>query len=334
MSQTSLGPVETTLARLLNSRLRSVLAPTDLTPVQITGIYTVLGFGALYFSDVYLVEAIEDPAVLAQIQALKGGVEVVLTAGLILLLTTRSRQAIDLRNRRLDTLRAERNVLHRVFRHNLRQDINIIMGYIDIIRQGTTDADLRSSCEKVLKRVEKIEQYQNKIVDIERILEPATVLKRMDLCEVVESTGFVQSLQDTDDVMFSIDLPEEAPVIASSHIQIAIGEILENARDHNTAENPKIRVSIEENSDGLVDLIVEDNGPGISAYERTALEEMREESLTHSSGLGLWLAKLVCTVSGGEFTISESADGGTKIALKLPEAPERAIQRRVTALTG
>lgn len=334
MSRTALNPIEATLARLLNRRLRDVIAPADLSPVQITAIYTAFGFGALYLSDVYLPQLIQDPALLAQMQALKGGVEVVLTAGVILVLTTRSRQAIESRNNRLDTLRAERNMLHRVFRHNLRQDINVIMGYSDLIREHTDEGELHEYCEKVLDRVARIKRYQDKIVDIERLLEPPTTLERIDLTEKINANSYLHTLQDADEVEITTDLPESAQVITTPFIVSAFEEVLENAVEHNTADNSTVRISIEENTNGLVDLIVEDNGPGISEYERLSLESMHEEDLTHSSGLGLWLAKLACTVSGGRFYIPAQYDGGGRVVMEFPEAPERTFRRRMQAMTG
>lgn len=118
MANSTLSPRETFLARVFNTRLRQTLAPVDLTPLQITTMYGLFGFSALYVSDVMLPQRIEDPAFLAQLQALEGGGEIVLTAGLIYVLTRQSRGAITRRTDRLEALEAERNVLHRVFRHN------------------------------------------------------------------------------------------------------------------------------------------------------------------------------------------------------------------------
>lgn len=333
MSETGLNAHEATLARLFNSRLRSVIMPTDLTPGQITVLYGFIGFAALYFSDVYLPRAIQDPGVLAQLQALKGGMEVVLTAAVILVLTTRSRQAIQARNERLDTHRAERNVLHRVFRHNLRQDINVIMGYTELIRQDLHEETLVAHSEKVLDRIERVEEYQDKIVRIERVLEPPTTLRRLDLSALVRDHSAVLRLQDADDASISLDLPAESHVIAVPSISAALEEVLENAVEHNDADEPEVSITIEENSDELIDLVVTDNGPGISRYEREAIDGMREEELTHSSGLGLWLAKLACTVSGGDLDIPTQAGGG-KVVFELPEAYERTIQRRLRSIRG
>lgn len=333
MSRAALNPAEAALARLLNRRLRDVISPAELSPAQITGIYTVFGFGALYLSDVYLPQVIQNSAQVAQLQALKGGAEVLLTAGVILILTTRSRQAINAQNDRLDELRAERNLLHRVFRHNLRQDINVIKGYSDLIRQHTDEAELHGYCEQVIDRVARMERYQSKIVDIERLLEPPTTLERIDLAERITANPYLRTVQDSDAIDVTTDLPETAPVVTTPLIESAFEEVLENAVEHNTADDPVVRISIEENSNGLVDLVVEDNGPGISEYERLSIETMQEEDLTHSSGLGLWLAKLTCSISGGRFDIPEQFEGGGKVVMELPEPPEHTIRRRVKAVT-
>lgn len=70
-------------------------------------------------------------------QAIKGTVEVLLTAGLIFALTSRSRRKLRMNTDRLEQLQAERSVLHRVFRHNLRQDLNLIQGYSREIESAT-----------------------------------------------------------------------------------------------------------------------------------------------------------------------------------------------------
>lgn len=334
MSQAPLNSFETTLARLLNRRLRSAISPTGLSPIQITVIYGVFGFLALYFSDVYLPRAVQDPIQLARLQAVKGGVEIIVTAGVIFVLTTWSRRAIETRNDRLETLRAERNLLHRVFRHNLRQDINVIMGYTDQIRDGTNDDVLLPKCQKVRDRLDRIERYQNKIVKIERLLEPSTSLRRLNLSKIIERNRLLRRLQDADDVSVSVVLPEQVEVIAIPQIESAFEEVLENAVEHNDADEPEITVAIEENSNTLIDLVVTDDGPGISEYERVALGNMHEEDLTHSSGLGLWLAKLACTVSGGNLEIPEQPAGGGRVVMQLPEAPKRTIRRRLSAISG
>jgi hypothetical protein len=58
----------------------------ELSPMRIAGIYAVFGFGALFVSDLLLPRYLSTH-LLAQVQALKGAIEILLTAGLIYVLT-------------------------------------------------------------------------------------------------------------------------------------------------------------------------------------------------------------------------------------------------------
>lgn len=334
MSRTNLGPTETILARLLNKRLRSVIPPIDLTPVQVAVIYALFGFSALYFSDVYLPQTIGNQETLAQIQALKGGVEVVVTAGLIFLLTRRSRKTLDKRNEQLNALQAERSILYRVFRHNLRQDINLVMGYSDSIRSNTDDETIVEECEKVVDRAESIGRYQNYMSRIERILEPPISLQTIDLADVVAESTVVADLEAREDVSLTTAVPEETLVVATPDVTEGFHEILKNAVKHNDSEEPEVEVTAESVSDEMVGLVVADNGPGISEYERQAIDQEAEQQLSHSSGMGLWQAKLACSVSGGDLDISDRAEGGSKVVLQLPRRYRRPISGRVSNLLG
>lgn len=332
MGNEKLGWAETELARLLNRRLRAVLAPIDLTPVQVAGIYTVFGLIALYFSDVFLPRTIRDPVYLRQIQALKGGVEVLVTAGLIFGLTYRSRQSLRQKNERLEALQTERSIIHRVFRHNLRQDLNLVIGYSEHIQSRSDDERILDRCAELIDRMSRIERYQRQMSQIEKVLDPATPLRRTDLSAVVTEDSLVAELMESSAVSLTLDLPDESPVIASPQLGQGFREILENAVEHNDAATPTVEVSIQESDAGMTELVVTDNGSGIPEYERRAIAQLEEEQLTHSSGLGLWLAKLACVRSGGDLEISTPATGGTRVTMRLPEAASRVIQRKLLKL--
>lgn len=181
MARSELGPLELTIGRLLNSKLRSVIPPITLSPLQISVIYLVLGIAGLVISDVYLPIAIEQPDTLAQIQAVKVGVEVILTAGLILFLAHRTQQAVALKNNRLESLQAERSILYRVFRHNFRNDMNVILGLCQQLKSTTqSQADI-DQLETIISRTNQIGQYQQSLKQIEQILETPVAIQILDL---------------------------------------------------------------------------------------------------------------------------------------------------------
>lgn len=329
MATDNLGRAETELSRLLNRRLRSVLLPMDVTPSQVTAIYLVFGFLALYFSDVYLPRMLRDPAFLRQIQALKGGLELLVSAGVIFGLTYRSRQTLKQKNERLEVLQTERSIIHRVFRHNLRQDINLVLGNSDFIQSSTDDERIIERCENLVERMSKIERYQRQMSQIEEVLDPSTPLRRTNLSTVVTEDSLVDELAESSTVSLTIDVPEETEVIASKHFSEGFHEVLENSIEHHDSDTPKVEVSIEESERGMVELSVTDDGPGIPEYEQQAISQMEEEQMIHSSGLGLWLAKFACVRSGGDLEISTPSHGGSRVTMALPKASSRVIKRKL-----
>jgi hypothetical protein len=63
-------------------------------PIERAILYMAFGFSALYFSDRLLVQWIPDQAILREVQMVKGGLEVVLTAVFIVFVTYRSRSRL------------------------------------------------------------------------------------------------------------------------------------------------------------------------------------------------------------------------------------------------
>lgn len=125
----------------------------------------------------------------------------------------------------------------------------------------------------------------------------------------------------------TVDVSDELEVITSPELQSAIKEVLDNAVVHNASETPGITVTVEETAIGFVEFIITDNGSGIPAHEREALTEVVETDLTHSSGIGLWIAKFACKYAGGQFVIPEEQSDGGRVVIELPVPPEHTIDR-------
>jgi signal transduction histidine kinase len=116
------------------------------------------------------------------------------------------------------------------------------------------------------------------------------------------------------------DLPElEVDAVAVSD---ALMNLLENAFKY-TGEEKRIRLGARR-EDGEVFFFVEDNGPGIA-------EEMREfvfdpfvrtseaaEADTGGSGLGLAIVRHVARSHGGEVTVHNKLDRGSRFEMRLP----------------
>lgn len=293
-----------------------------LTPRRIGLIYLLFGFSALYFSDVLLVRYFDDP-LLGQLQAVKGGVEVLLTAGLVFGLA-RGREAQMQRGmEHLDQQRTELQVLHRVLRHNLRNDLNVIQGYAEMIRADARSDTVTTRSEKILDAVAKLTRYTNQAGRINKITESNGYRQTFDLTAVIPR--LVDSHPDVaPEVRVTTNLPPRASVEANRMFEAALGELLSNAIVHNDKDQPTISidVSAEAGPAHMVEIRVSDNGPGIPDMEREPLMADEEESIYHLSGLGLWFVKWTVRHSRGEMAFRDNEPEGTTVVLHVPKTSE------------
>ncbi|POG54310.1 PAS domain-containing sensor histidine kinase [Haloferax marisrubri] len=112
---------------------------------------------------------------------------------------------------------------------------------------------------------------------------------------------------------------DERTVLASTHsLYLALDELVQNAIVHNDEDRPVVAVWSRRLSGERVAIAVEDNGPGIPQTEREILKRGKETPLTHGSGMGLWTVHWFVTQFDGEVSISDRAEGGSTVELRLP----------------
>jgi signal transduction histidine kinase len=208
-------------------------------------------------------------------------------------------------------------VLNRILRHNIRTETNLIFGYVDLLANGGDDAEV----EIVKDRAKRIEQLGEKGRDVIDLFEtdpgefapvPVDGLLAEAAGTIREAFPAVQIT--TSDVETDACVPEV--------LRPVYRNLLENAAEHNTSDDPKVWVAAE-STGGRVRVDVTDNGPGITDYERQVLERGTETPLKHGSGLGLWLVKWGADMAGGDVSFSERDPTGSTVTVTVPiEADE------------
>jgi signal transduction histidine kinase len=96
-----------------------------------------------------------------------------------------------------------------------------------------------------------------------------------------------------------------------------IGNLIENAAKYGGG---RVFVTVERN-DSVIDILVEDDGPGIPEQQREAIFQRgaRLDTDKPGTGLGLAIVRDVAEIYGGRITLEESEDlGGLLARLSLP----------------
>jgi signal transduction histidine kinase len=76
--------------------------------------------------------------------------------------------------------------------------------------------------------------------------------------------------------------------------------------------------------DGMVCVVVSDNGPGIPAEKLASVFDPYFTTKVEGSGLGLWIAQQIVTAHGGGLTAQNGPAGGAVLTMRLPLSPDRA----------
>lgn len=116
-------------------------------------------------------------------------------------------------------------------------------------------------------------------------------------------------------------LPEECTLpLRPDAMHRCLGNLIANARRYGA----HVWVTVVENN-ALVEVLVDDDGPGIPAGDREAvfrpffrLDSSRNPE-TGGTGLGLAIARDVVRVHGGEIALEDSPHGGLRARLRLPK---------------
>ncbi|MEA1931046.1 MAG: PAS domain S-box protein [Euryarchaeota archaeon] len=213
------------------------------------------------------------------------------------------------------TARKRRNrlieVLDRVLRHNLRNDMNVVIGFSETIA-ARTDGELTEMASRVTETAQDLISLSNTVRGFESGVVDATQPELRDIRTVIDAA--VEDLRsDYPDTEFTVLAAESMTVLATSKLSLALAELGDNAAKYGESS---VRYEQTTTDDGRIAVHVHDDGPGLPAIERNVLEAGRETPLEHGSGLGLWMVNWIVTNLGG--SVTASVDDGTTVSIYLP----------------
>jgi PAS domain S-box-containing protein len=229
------------------------------------------------------------------------------------------------RKSELDLLK---EVFARVLRHNMRNEMNVIKGNATLLedRVDSDDDEQAEITQNIVESANEILDLSEKARDLERIIDSSRPKQPID-------TGFAiqravdEVRQRYPDATITLDI--EDGVFASAHqeLETAIKNLVENACEHHPDPPATVHLSVSARDD-TVDIRVEDDGAGIPNHEIQVIESESETTLSHGSGLGLWIVNWVVNRSDATIDI-EADDSGTAVQLTLerttPPEPEETV---------
>jgi len=227
------------------------------------------------------------------------------------------REVTQLRERERE-LELLKEIFSRVFRHNVRNRLTAIDGYTTLINQRDTEGTYEEELSRINESSEQLLAHSQKATELGTLIDSDTESVEVDLPAVVADC--LDELSELTSATVVVDIDDELLVECHPLVGEAIRELLDNAVSHHPDQAPQIWVSTAVEGDN-VSLRIEDDGAGVSLDEIKAITERTETSLTHGSGVGLWLVEMLALKSGGSFSLTDSQEfGGTRAELQFPRA--------------
>jgi PAS domain S-box-containing protein len=219
----------------------------------------------------------------------------------------------DVTDRRRRTQQLD--VLNRVLRHDLRNDLNVVVGNADLIER-TADGPTADRARDIKDTATGLVALSEKVRRIERAAE-APGREVTDVAEAVRRR-VAELRTEYPGATLDLEVPPEAWAHASGLLSVAVDNLVENAVEHGDGE-PTVEVTVARGPE-YVTVAVADDGPGIPETERAILDRERETPLEHASGVGLWIVTWIVDASGGRVEFTENEPRGSVVRLHFPIA--------------
>ena len=227
----------------------------------------------------------------------------------------RTRERLERQNERLE-------LLNRVVRHDIRNDMSVIISYADLLEDHVDDEGA-AYLETVVEHGEHVVELTS---TVRKLMEamlgedddgPGTVVLSRVLDAEIEEVGSV-----ADRVEIDVERPlPDIDVVGNEMLSSVFRNILNNAIQHNDVDAPRVDIAVEETAD-TVEVRIADNGPGIPDDQKAEVFGKGEHGMdSPGTGLGLYLVHTFVDQFGGDVWVTDhDGGGGAVFHVELPRA--------------
>jgi two-component system nitrogen regulation sensor histidine kinase NtrY len=198
-----------------------------------------------------------------------------------------------------------------------------------------SDPEVFDTCTRtIIRQVEDIGRMVDEFSAFAKM--PAPVMRDENLSELVRQQVFLQRNAHTE-ITYEVETPGTTVVAHCDGHQIgqAITNLLQNAADalseHATSsdEPRRIRVLLVQTENQQIEIVVEDNGPGLPGELKDRLTEPYVTTREKGTGLGLAIVKKIMEDHGGDLLIEDRKGGGVRVSMVLPVLQKEARTHEV-----
>ncbi|MDD1727693.1 MAG: response regulator [Methanospirillum sp.] len=200
------------------------------------------------------------------------------------------------------------NTLTMISRHDIRNQLTALIGYINLIRFETQDLNVKDWCGRCIRICTRIQNIIAFTKEYEQIGNSDPVWD--DLSSLIHSDEIRAGFPT---ITITVELPD-ASVYADAMFYLVIWNLIDNVVRHGGHATSVTITGIRDDTGGL-DLIIEDNGMGIAESEK---EQIFERGYGTNTGLGLFLVREILALTGIQISECGTEGAGAKFLLRVP----------------
>ena len=133
-------------------------------------------------------------------------------------------------------------VFNRILRHNLRNDLNVVLGHAEDLAENVPGA--RESADVIRRKASALIDVSEKARQVGKTLDgEGQTRKAVELTDVIGRIR--EELQDAyPEANLSADVPEQTWVYGDNTLDAVVSELVENAIEHNNSDAPNVSISV------------------------------------------------------------------------------------------
>lgn len=214
-------------------------------------------------------------------------------------------------------------VLNRILRHNVRNDVNIISGYTTTIQNQIEDDQLGRHLHTIKNSASRLSRISERTQRVQKLLsEEPTRTTELYLPDCLE-TPIERVDEHAPEANISIEEPGDTELVTRgpSTFPTALADVVEVIVETN--DGPvNIDISVDwastrpRRSQDTAKIVVEDDCEGLPQLDVEAIENEKENPLSHAEGLSLWSLKWAVERANGTLD-AHTPDATVEIRLPL-----------------
>ena len=220
--------------------------------------------------------------------------------------------AFKRRTRRLE-------LLHRVIRHNLRNEMSVVMGHAGSLERALEDEDRERQAEVIRDVADDVSRMTESVSRIEEIASnDATDFSPVEVVRLLEELA-TEFAADHPEATVTVEAEGPVWVSADSGLRYGLEHALANAIEHHDGDPEVVLRAARDDRDSRAVVQVVDDGPAIPDVEVDAIDAGAEVSdMHHGSGVGLFVMKWCAESLGGRLEVHADDSRGNTVEFTLP----------------